>query len=1634
MAVTLQSLLLTIFLTVHSVFTVADYKGSQAYNHLTSSNMSVNTATGTFRFSYPLIQASGIHGIFLVHLTYNFDSIGKFGLPMGWELDLDHIQDKTAVLGGQQWLIDPDWHDEHLFASGLKYYNQHGTEFIDAGQERLIPGDDSLSYRYRSQHKDGSENYFSHQGLLVLKQDRFGNRIAIEYEQPTPYIDKARIAAIVDHYGNRFTFLYEPNTIVVKYPDGKEVRIYFNEKGVYAIDDPMQQRYEFSYTNSGKYLLLESISTPSGLLTELKYDNLPYNGNRGRGFLPIVTYFKQSELGSSKVHHETYYRHSKDNNYTGYPYYTLSSSSDSLIESNNQNYRYTVEVKQTDGNQNNPTVHHKVYQYNFLHLPMEINTFKNGKNYITTKFSYPISDFKYNRSTNYDKPSRITQYTWSETKEKYIPSNRVDIQYDVFGNKTREDRWIYHRDEQYWRPIRQIQHQYFTQNYSLLAETVDSDMVTNSTIRTQYTLSPSKKTLNTKSITTLDKINRWQPWKKMEYQYDDRGRETLRQLKWIAKGKPGIQQTLRKSSYLFDSQTKVLTTAHEDSLGHVRQELRDTRNNQLLSKISPLNEKTEYQYNYLGQLIRRTDPRGNVYTLKHFIYSRDGLNATVTESPLGFRKREQKDPSGRTTLREYAIGDHYHVIEEKHYNGFGKVASHKDQYGQVSTYQYDDQMRMIVHSDPWLNKTTFFYNDEDLSLDVYLNGHQHKQIKKTPWQLSTKTIHYPLSPKGSDSGTAVENSIIQNSLHQIISEESALLDTRSGNRHSVIKNTYQYDPSRNKTTIKTAGFGGISLVKKITYDLFKNRYSFVKRQKKDNIRHCHWGYEYYYNANNKLQHVFARSSGNSKRLISSHFYDKSDREVKRKLANGNSITREYLPGGLVKSLSWSRQGKTYQVSHHYDADNRLITVRDSDNQQQQFQYDPKGNLTKLLYPDNQQQSYSYDPAGRVVKQVNVGGRAFTFHYDDKDKGKLSSIYSTSDIENQDADHSVQFTYGKDDNGVNGKLLAIKRALAGVGETNESYRYDAFGRLTQTEVKYGNGTPVLSTRYQFLPRGELIEQQNQTQSVQHITRYNYDALKRLTKETHHQSGTINTAANASLPREIRYHYDGNNNLIKEQRSLLTTGAEETISRHYNALDQLVSIHNEKLNTTQTLTHNALGQITTDHHGNKLHYDDTGLLQSVTTANNQLLVTFHYSPDGMLMRTHTGKNHQQFYYDLNKRALTVVKNHKRYDFIQYQKKYLAALSKEGSNHIFTANQSTAARLGLNKKGHKTAAVYAYEGYGMTKSTNDIGTNPMTDFLWNQEYAEEITGLIYLKKRFYHPELRRFVSPDYLQVDNRYSYADANPIAFVDPMGQMSIAVRRDLTYAAAGIISLLAIFAAAVTIPSAVTALTASTLAAAAAAPTTLMYGLSLIGVQVALDNGETKIAKALQYTGAAIGTVSLLETALAIAPSVGELFGIESRFIARLAKPLRNATANVNSESISMSDLSTPRTSNLMNNEQWTPDSNTNRVAAFQSDPETSSIASSVDDLIYPRPKGPTTSTFETTELKSPEAPPEDHTYETIDSLLHDTLSAERQYDYVMVSEESALLNPRQSINVNQDVAKWSAYFNQETNHLLLIIE
>ena len=126
-------------------------------------------------------------------------------------------------------------------------------------------------------------------------------------------------------------------------------------------------------------------------------------------------------------------------------------------------------------------------------------------------------------------------------------------------------------------------------------------------------------------------------------------------------------------------------------------------------------------------------------------------------------------------------------------------------------------------------------------------------------------------------------------------------------------------------------------------------------------------------------------------------------------------------------------------------------------------------------------------------------------------------------------------------------------------------------------------------------------------------------------------------------------------------------------------------------------------------------------------------------------------------------------------------LGLLYEETANNIkiyhFDNRGSTTAITDIN--GHITDT-FAYDTYG--KLLSRTGTSKVI-FGYNGRdgVITESNGLIYMRARYYSPEMKRFINADVVAGEisnavtlNRFAYANGNPVSHIDPFGLASVAI--------------------------------------------------------------------------------------------------------------------------------------------------------------------------------------------------------------------------------------------------------------------
>ena len=625
-------------------------------------------------------------------------------------------------------------------------------------------------------------------------------------------------------------------------------------------------------------------------------------------------------------------------------------------------------------------------------------------------------------------------------------------------------------------------------------------------------------------------------------------------------------------------------------------------------------------------------------------------------------------------------------------------------------------------------------------------------------------------------------------------------------------------------------------------------YTWHKTLKTPAYTSSHSGYRYLYDSDGLLTEVESPKNADGNRLTLKHHYDKNGREIEKVLQNGHLINYQYNNRGLLTQHAWNRNHKRLIVSHQYDADGRLVKLSDSDGQSMHYRYTPKGQLLEITYPDNRSILYTLDDYDRVISQQDANQTVQHFFYNTEDKGRLSSLQVNGS--------RIDFHYGEDDNGQRGQLVKRTTSAQTTGVTETYFRYGAFGQMVESTSS--NSKAQYSVSYNQKPRGELFKQVQKLakkgQSLQqHTTEYRYDGMQRLTNEVH-------TDQTTSFQK--RYHYDGNNNLRAEENHS-NCGPSQSLQYSYNNLDQLISIR--RGDSTIPILHDINGRLTQDHKQTKYEYDDAGFLLQVQ-PKAQPATHYEYWPNGLLSRRSTVNSQSHFYPDHHQNIQTVLRDGQWRSLVRHGKNILGRQTDQSLDQFFKVNESTGAVLQQNK-GETQLQLQRYDAYG--KPLQHYATDT-TDFSWDQELNDPHTELTYLRHRFHNPELRRFITRDSKAVDNRYAFAHSDPINYIDPTGHNAIG-----KYVGGSISIALSLMGLLLAIPSAGASLGFS--AAGSTASTTffagigLAGGVSLIGLQAALDAGNKSAAQALAIVDDIFKALAGLDFVAAVAPKIIKLF-------------------------------------------------------------------------------------------------------------------------------------------------------------------
>jgi len=795
-------------------------------------------------------------------------------------------------------------------------------------------------------------------------------------------------------------------------------------------------------------------------------------------------------------------------------------------------------------------------------------------------------------------------------------------------------------------------------------------------------------------------------------------------------------------------------------------------NDYLSQKTDPYHQSTHYTYDPLTQKVNKT-----VSPLRAISYS--------TYNPLG-HETSKTDPNRYTTLFQYnTYGSPVEIIhpdrgvETFRYYKNGKLKTHTDPDGLITSYTYDLQGR-ILSKRVGDAEETFTYNAFHL-------------LSKTDFEGNVTTYTYDFA------GRKIREEI----LDRITEYTYDALGRVATLRQNDLMTHYQRDLlDRILEESKTDLEGNLLYKISYTYDEEGNQSSITLNEQTETFS-----------------------------------YDPFHRLTEHRDACGAITIHTYLESDHLEIItSDPREITTIKT---YDAHGKLCKEEIPNRSLKEYRYDLVGNLTEQI-DQGQVTRYTYTPRNKIASFTRAAEtpNERTTHYTYTPSGKLESKTLPDGI-------TLFLTYTP--------LGYLASLTSSDGQIHHTFKYNRLGSLlqandiTRTLDPFGN---ILQENY---PSGLTIQKTydplNRTLSIDipdHAPFYfTYDPLylRSVATKTHlHTYTTYNLGGDLTSESmiddlgEVDYLLDPSGrvqtiqnpyfieNYIYDFSGNLIQSTQNTYS--YDDLSQLISENDstycfdanynriEKEGTPSTF--NQLNEdlsLEYDLNGNLIRKDDTlftydplgQLIRAITTHTT---IEFTYDPLGRILSktistpssTHTeyylynGQEEIATYTQNGLQALRVpgIKLHPHYSkpaMIELEGQILAPLL-DAHNHIRALIDPSTKEL-LNS--------YTYSAFGELTESHESHFNP---FRYSSKRFDPDLNLIWFGKRFYSPELARWLTPDpagFKDSTNLYQYLFNNPFSYIDPDGQFAF------------LIPLFALFAGEATLTSIITYATLATAA-------------------------------------------------------------------------------------------------------------------------------------------------------------------------------------------------------------------------------
>ena len=575
----------------------------------------------------------------------------------------------------------------------------------------------------------------------------------------------------------------------------------------------------------------------------------------------------------------------------------------------------------------------------------------------------------------------------------------------------------------------------------------------------------------------------------------------------------GSDKKTIEESYGYDGCGRKIS--YKDANGNLNEYKYDLRGNKDEESINGKVIET-YEYDALGNIIYKYDRFGNrtenIYdTAGRLIESKDALGVTVQKLEYYDNNCQSKaiDSLGNVTTYKYDSDsrliskiDGENKETKTFYDSFGQVAKVVDGNGNATQYIYDGYGNLAIVTNALGETTTYTYDNNKNRLSM---ADGNGNTVKYKYNAANKVSKYIAANNGSLEGK--EQSYTYNA-------DGSIKNVKDRNGNVI---SYEYDAFGRK--IKETNGDNVTTYE---YDNVGNVINI-----KDPVETT----SYKYDAENRTVLKDIEGKGSF-----TYTYDIKSSDQDNKIEHGEKI----------------EDSTGREILKTFDATNRLSSVESND-KKIDYTYYSNGALKEIKFPDNSIESYTFNKNNTLneLKHIDSNGNVTdTYRYSYDNSNNITKIN----------DNSGTKTYSYD------KLNRVKQEIAPTG-VEKQYTYDKAGnRLTETEISNGNSK---------------------------LTNYEYDNENRL----------LRTYTNTN--EETTYKYDNNGNLLSEvQLNTSTNEIEKTRILNYDSYNRLIAV-SEDGKLLETNKYNSKGlRVEKEASGNitKYLYDGEDVLLELNGSND------------------------------------------------------------------------------------------------------------------------------------------------------------------------------------------------------------------------------------------------------------------------------------------------------------------------------------------------------------------------------------------------------------------------------------------------